>query len=105
MFVKETPLILEHLLRTNLKDQTTVDLRGNVEVTDVVQDGSGRVHIDVTDRLTGQQETVLAGYLLGCDGANSLVRSAIGSTMQAEFFLKTATLKILESVLDGIAAL
>ena len=73
---------LEHLLRTNLKDQTTVSLRGNVEVTDVAQDGQGRVRVDFTDRLTGQHESVLATYVLGCDGANSVVRAAIGSTMQ-----------------------
>ena len=73
---------LEHLMRTNLKDQATVNLRGNVEVTDVAQDGQGRVRVDFTDRLTGEQECVLATYVLGCDGANSVVRTAIGSTMQ-----------------------
>jgi len=73
---------LEHLLRTNLKDQATVDLRGNVEVTDVAQDGQGRVRVDFTDRLTGEHESVLATYVLGCDGANSVVRTAIGSTME-----------------------
>ena len=73
---------LEHLLRTNLKDQTTVDLRGNVEVTDVAQDGQGRVRVDFTDRLTGKHESVLATYVLGCDGANSVVRTAIGSIME-----------------------
>jgi 3-(3-hydroxy-phenyl)propionate hydroxylase len=73
---------LEHLLRTNLKDQTTVTLRGNVEVTDVTQDGHGRVRVDFTDRLTGEHESVLARYVLGCDGANSVVRTAIGSTME-----------------------
>ncbi len=53
---------LEHLLRTNLKDQTTVSLRGNVEVTDVAQDGRDRVRVDFTDRLTGEQR-VRAGAL------------------------------------------
>lgn len=72
---------LEHLLRTNLKDQTTVSLRGNVEVTDVAQDGRGRVRVDFTDGLTGEHESVLATYVLGCDGANSVVRAAIGSHM------------------------
>ena len=35
-----------------------------------------------TDRLTGEHESVLANYVLGCDGANSVVRTAIGSTME-----------------------
>ena len=73
---------LEQLMRTNLKDQTTVRLRGNVDVTDVAQDGRGRVRVDFTDRLAGEHESVLATYVLGCDGANSVVRTAIGSTMQ-----------------------
>src|SRR6476660_3288463 len=73
---------LEHLLRVNLEDQTTVGLRNNVEVTDVAQDGHGRVRVDFTDRLTGAHESVLATYVLGCDGANSVVRTAIGATMQ-----------------------
>jgi 3-(3-hydroxy-phenyl)propionate hydroxylase len=73
---------LEHLLRTNLKDQATVTLRGNVEVTDVTQDGRGRARVDFTDGRTGEHESVLATYVLGCDGANSVVRTAIGSTME-----------------------
>jgi 3-(3-hydroxy-phenyl)propionate hydroxylase len=73
---------LEQLLRTNLKDQPTVGLRGNVEVTDVAQDGQSRVRVDFTDRLTGEHESVLATYVLGCDGANSVVRTAIGATME-----------------------
>ena len=77
---------LEHLLRTNLKNETTVGLRGNVEVTDVAQDGQGRVQVDFTDRLTGRPESLLASYVLGCDGANSIVRAAIGSTMHDLIF-------------------
>jgi 3-(3-hydroxy-phenyl)propionate hydroxylase len=72
---------LEQLLRTNLKDQPTITLRGNVEVTDVTQDGQDRVRVDFTDRITGEHDSVLATYVLGCDGANSVVRAAIGSAM------------------------
>jgi 3-(3-hydroxy-phenyl)propionate hydroxylase len=72
---------LEHLMRTNIKEQTTVSLRGNVEVTDLAQDGQGRVRVDFTDRLTGEHESLLATYVLGCDGANSVVRAAIGASM------------------------
>ena len=73
---------LEHMMRTNLKDHTSVSLRGNAEVTDIAQDGQDRVRVDFTDRLTGQHESVLAIYVLGCDGANSLVRTAIGAQME-----------------------
>ena len=73
---------LEHLMRVNVKDQTSVSLHGNVEVTEVAQDGQGRVRVDFTDRLTGEHDSVLATYVLGCDGANSVVRTAIGATME-----------------------
>ncbi|MGH3307598.1 MAG: bifunctional 3-(3-hydroxy-phenyl)propionate/3-hydroxycinnamic acid hydroxylase, partial [Nocardioides sp.] len=73
---------LEHMLRANLKDQSTVSLRGNVEVTAVVQNSQGRVRVDFTDRLTGEHESVLASHVLGCDGANSVVRTAIGAQME-----------------------
>lgn len=73
--------VLEELLRTNLKHQATVELRGNAEVTGVAQDVPGRVRVDFTDRVTGEHESVLATYVLGCDGANSVVRSALGARM------------------------
>lgn len=76
---------LEHLLRVNLKNHPNVTMRGNIEVTDVLQDGSatsGGVRVDLTDRLTGERESVMATYVLGCDGANSTVRERIGTTME-----------------------
>ena len=33
------------------------------------------------DRVRGGEQTVQANYVLGCDGANSMVRAAIGSHM------------------------
>jgi 3-(3-hydroxy-phenyl)propionate hydroxylase len=77
---------LEHLLRTNLKDQPSITVRGNVEMTDVAQDGHGRVRLDFTDRITGAHESILATYVLGCDGANSVVRSSIGARMEDMHF-------------------
>lgn len=72
---------LERILRANLKRYDAVTLRGNTEVTGVAQDGQGRARVDVTDRATGEQETIHAEYVLGCDGANSLTRTSIGATM------------------------
>ncbi|MEW2418461.1 bifunctional 3-(3-hydroxy-phenyl)propionate/3-hydroxycinnamic acid hydroxylase [Streptomyces sp. NPDC046866] len=73
---------LEELLRTHLERHPTVTLRGNVEVTGMEQSDGGPVRIRLTDRSTGENGTVTAGYVLGCDGANSLTRSTIGSTLQ-----------------------
>ena len=71
---------LEHLLRTHLATLGTVTLRGNTEVAGIRQDGTG-VRVEVTDRGTGAREMIHADYVLGCDGANSLTRTAIGATM------------------------
>ena len=47
------------------------------------QDGDGRVRVTFTDRVTdGGEHAVDADYVLGCDGANSVVRAAIGATMR-----------------------
>ncbi|GAB3002636.1 bifunctional 3-(3-hydroxy-phenyl)propionate/3-hydroxycinnamic acid hydroxylase MhpA [Saccharothrix stipae] len=72
---------LERLLRTALAAAPGVTLRGNTEVTGVTQLGTGPVLVDVTDRVTGERETIRADYVLGCDGANSLTRASIGATM------------------------
>jgi 3-(3-hydroxy-phenyl)propionate hydroxylase len=72
----------EALLRTNLERHPQSTLRGNAEVTDLTDIGGGRTRIAYTDRGDGSTHTVEATYVLGCDGANSLVRSHIGSTMR-----------------------
>ncbi|MER6797878.1 bifunctional 3-(3-hydroxy-phenyl)propionate/3-hydroxycinnamic acid hydroxylase [Amycolatopsis mediterranei] len=73
---------LERLLRTNVKRSDNVTLRGDTEVTGVTQNGPGPVRVDYTDRVGGAHGSVLADYVLGCDGANSVVRTAIGATMR-----------------------
>ncbi|WP_168433824.1 MULTISPECIES: bifunctional 3-(3-hydroxy-phenyl)propionate/3-hydroxycinnamic acid hydroxylase [unclassified Mycolicibacterium] len=73
---------LEELLRANVKKRSAVELRGNSEVTDVTQHDPGRVRVTFTDRVTGDEHVVDTTYVLGCDGANSIVRSSIGSAME-----------------------
>ena len=73
---------LETLLRANLKYYPHAVLRGNAEVTEAVQIGADRVQVAFTDRVSGEEHRVETRYLLGCDGANSLVRSAIGACIE-----------------------
>ncbi|WP_327010591.1 bifunctional 3-(3-hydroxy-phenyl)propionate/3-hydroxycinnamic acid hydroxylase [Dactylosporangium sp. NBC_01737] len=72
---------LEAILRRNLKKFSNVTLRGNTEVTALHQDADG-VWLDVTDTVTGEHDRVRAAYVLGCDGANSLTRASMGTTMR-----------------------
>jgi 3-(3-hydroxy-phenyl)propionate hydroxylase len=72
---------LEALLRANLKRYPTAQLRGNAEVTEIT-DGADSVRVTFTDRSDGRVHQVDADYVLGCDGANSMVRAHIGSTMR-----------------------
>jgi 3-(3-hydroxy-phenyl)propionate hydroxylase len=71
---------LEAILRGNLKQHRAATLRGGVEVTALFQDHTG-VRVDFT-AADGRQDSVRAKYVLGCDGANSLTRAAIGATMR-----------------------
>jgi 3-(3-hydroxy-phenyl)propionate hydroxylase len=72
---------LESLLRANLKKHPGVELRGNVEVTGICRTDPGAVRVIFEDRISGEDHTVEAAYVLGCDGANSVIRSAIGAAM------------------------
>jgi 3-(3-hydroxy-phenyl)propionate hydroxylase len=73
---------LEEVLRANLKRYPCAHLRGDAEVTDIADDGQGRILVTFGDRSDGAQHVVEAKYVLGCDGANSIVRSCIGTDMR-----------------------
>jgi 2-polyprenyl-6-methoxyphenol hydroxylase-like FAD-dependent oxidoreductase len=72
---------LEALLRANLKRYPNARLRGNAEVTDIDDSGTC-VRVTFADRSDGRVHQIDADYLLGCDGANSVVRAQIGSAMR-----------------------
>jgi 3-(3-hydroxy-phenyl)propionate hydroxylase len=71
----------EGLLRANLKRYPKAELRGDAEVIEVDDHGES-VRIAFLDRTNAQVQVVEADYLLGCDGANSVVRNQIGARMQ-----------------------
>ncbi|GGV22210.1 3-(3-hydroxyphenyl)propionate hydroxylase [Streptomyces filipinensis] len=74
---------LEQLLRDNIRKHPSVTLRGGIEVTTVTPPAQHGAPVEVSfrDEGTGASHTLLADAVLGCDGANSLVRASIGSRL------------------------
>jgi 3-(3-hydroxy-phenyl)propionate hydroxylase len=72
---------LEELLRTAAGKVGHLTIRQNARVTAVSQHDGG-VRVEVTDTVTGEKTPILAEYVLGCDGANSPVRSWAGASMR-----------------------
>ncbi|MDQ1203007.1 MULTISPECIES: bifunctional 3-(3-hydroxy-phenyl)propionate/3-hydroxycinnamic acid hydroxylase MhpA [unclassified Rhodococcus (in: high G+C Gram-positive bacteria)] len=72
---------LERILRSAMTRNPHVQFRGGVEITDVA---TMRDHVQVIVRevATGERSAVTADVVLGCDGANSAVRAALGTTMR-----------------------
>ncbi|CAA0128603.1 3-(3-hydroxy-phenyl)propionate/3-hydroxycinnamic acid hydroxylase [Mycolicibacterium vanbaalenii] len=71
----------ETLLRANLGRYPQVQLRGDVEVTDISHPTRDRVRVTYCDRSDGAEHHIDADCVLGCDGANSVTRRRIGIGM------------------------
>ncbi|MGW2572119.1 bifunctional 3-(3-hydroxy-phenyl)propionate/3-hydroxycinnamic acid hydroxylase MhpA [Streptomyces sp. NPDC001537] len=72
---------LERVLRDALARRPECELRGGVEVTVVGPDPTGPVRVTYRDEDGGEHE-LWADAVLGCDGANSLTREAIGAVWE-----------------------
>ncbi|MEU1144633.1 bifunctional 3-(3-hydroxy-phenyl)propionate/3-hydroxycinnamic acid hydroxylase [Streptomyces sp. NPDC005863] len=71
---------LESVLRDALTRRPECELRGGVEVTGIGPDTSGPVRVTYRDG-DGEHE-LWAEAVLGCDGANSLTREAVGAVWE-----------------------
>jgi len=74
---------LEGVLRDRLAELPGVRLHGGAEVVavDQVVGGPAAVRVRYRDVASGADQEVWADAVLGCDGANSTVRSSIGAAM------------------------
>jgi 3-(3-hydroxy-phenyl)propionate hydroxylase len=72
---------LEGILRANLKRFKKIELIGGVEVSALDQDDES-VRVRFSETATGRSTSIQARYVLGCDGANSMTRAVIGSSMR-----------------------
>lgn len=68
---------LENMLDAHARTYPTVQVHLGYEVTKLWQTAD-LATIEVEECRSGERQTVAARYVLGCDGANSLVRQAIG---------------------------
>jgi 2-polyprenyl-6-methoxyphenol hydroxylase-like FAD-dependent oxidoreductase len=75
---------LERVLDEAVREQPAIDLHLGHEVIQVEQDAD-RATVTVRDA-EGTERTISARYVVGCDGANSLVRKAIGSGQEDRGF-------------------
>ncbi|HNP56232.1 MAG TPA: bifunctional 3-(3-hydroxy-phenyl)propionate/3-hydroxycinnamic acid hydroxylase [Gordonia sp. (in: high G+C Gram-positive bacteria)] len=74
---------LERILRNRLAELPLATLRSGAEVISLTrQPDTDEITVDVRDMSTGAVDQINTCFVLGCDGANSLVRTAIGSTME-----------------------
>lgn len=73
---------LEAVLRGRMAALDLVTFRGGVEVTAVRTAAGARPEVAYVDHATGETVTVRPRFVLGCDGANSLTRRAIGARMR-----------------------
>jgi len=71
---------LEVVLRKGLERYPQVQVRTRHEVT-AIEDGHDFATLQVKDLQSGNVQAMQARYVIGCDGARSMVRKAIGTTM------------------------
>ncbi len=74
---------LEEVLRAHAESLPGVELRFNCELRGFEQ-SPDRVHARLHDRSRGEDFALSVDYLVGADGARSIVREAIGARMQGE---------------------
>ena len=72
---------LEAVLRAGLARYPQVQVRTRHEVL-AIEDGAEHARLQVRDLTSDQTHSVQARYVVGCDGARSLARKAIGAPMR-----------------------
>ena len=90
---------LEDALRSALESHACVRVMTGVRVTDVRDSGS---EVRLTLAAHGTTHTAVAKYVVGCDGAASAVRGAVGIAMQGESYPQDWLVVDTKNVSDAI---
>jgi len=78
--------IFDPILQALAASFPSVTLRYRCRV-DGIEEHDERVMARLTDRASGETETIEADYLVGCDGSSSTVRECLGIAMQGEWLI------------------
>lgn len=81
---RATQFYLERVLRAHAQSFDLVDLRFCQEVIGVEQDDN-TVRVTVRHTESGEESTLTAPYVIGCDGGRSVVRKACGIEMEGGY--------------------
>lgn len=76
-------LWFDPILARNVREQPTVDVRYEQEMLSFEQDADG-VTATLRDLKTGSTYSLRARYMVGCDGAGSTVRNALGFHLEGD---------------------
>jgi 2-polyprenyl-6-methoxyphenol hydroxylase-like FAD-dependent oxidoreductase len=76
-------IFYDPILLARARSLATVTLRHMTSLDSFTQDEDG-IRAIISDRNTGQSETIAARYLVGCDGADGTVATALGTTYEGE---------------------
>ncbi|KGD89978.1 FAD-monooxygenase [Achromobacter sp. RTa] len=77
---------VESVLKEHAESLPGVEIRFRTELLGFEQDG-GQVRVRLRNLENGQEAELLADYLIGADGARSLVRDLIGTSMEGQYGL------------------
>ena len=76
-------IFLEPILFAAAMASSRITIRSEATVEAVQEVGDG-VEVHLRDLRTGDDHTVRAGYVVGCDGGRSIVRKAIGAVFEGD---------------------
>jgi 2-polyprenyl-6-methoxyphenol hydroxylase-like FAD-dependent oxidoreductase len=77
---------VEEVMRSHIQSLPNVEVRFNTELKNISQDDDG-VQVTAADLPSGKEYVIHADYLIGADGARSLVREAIGAKLEGTYGL------------------
>jgi len=82
-------IFFDPIIAEKAKSLPGVTIRYETSLDSFEQDADA-VHATLTDRKTGRTETLSARYMVGCDGASSRVREALGIALEGKGTLATS---------------